>query len=276
MKKMNKISSVDNINFIIEEAEDLAAEHEYEEEQLESIDSAETKTICKYCNGTGIRIINGKAVRCLLCSSADKFVTDNKESKGNINERINILIPKKYVNNVFTPELIEMPEHSQNFNGFIECLKDIYSKILLGESLDRSYYIFGYQGLGKQHWVYACIQECIKKNLTVAPYLDTKEILALAKKDGFDNSILDSDLVFIKMSTGLIDIQDVQVVRMVLDRRARNDKPTVVVSRYSKSYINKIDKTIEKCFISNNEINSGNLCEFSRLVYCPAIGNSDK
>ena len=241
----------------------------------------EDSPVCEHCNGTGVRLVEGKAVKCLYCIDIRRPINSIQEIGGDkskyLTEKILRSIPAKYVNKTFTPELITPPEKSSNFGSYISALSDIYSKIISGEVLSRSAYVFSFQGLGKQHWVYSCIQECLKQGLSVSPYLDTKEAVSLFKSEELPNSYFTNDYVFLKMATGLLDFNDVSIMRLLLDRRARNNRPTIIVSRYSKTYITKIDKTIEGCFISNgNGDLEKSFYEYSRLLYIPAIGNSDK
>lgn len=222
--------------------------------------------ICDYpgCQDTGYVFKKGKANKCPRCNTGVNKPTLTQEKVEELQENLNI--PKEYRDIEFDPEIIKNSKsisqdikEDPKFNFYLDNIKEIYNEITIGNSLKNSVFIIAPQGFGKTHFVYGCINSLINYGGTVAPYLDSKEIYEKLKKKEDLRELLKSDLCFIKMAAGLINKNDTQVVKLVVNKRARRSLSTIITSRFPVNYLNEIDMDLERYLVRGNISSYSNL-----------------
>ena len=189
-------------------------------------------------------------------------------------------IPAAYRGILFDRKKIERehPEAAQraDYIKYLDVLSDIYAGIADGRKLARSYFISAPQGNGKLSWVYSCIQLAMTKGFTVVPYLDSYQYDLLFKHFRYNvepkkgmasiDSFFTVDYCFIKPIVGVLTNRDLQLIKTLVDARARNGLGTIVVSRFPYHYILQAEQTMKDCITFDSGYEG-----FSKMLY---IGSS--
>lgn len=211
---------------------------------------------CKICRDTGmiIDVKNKKSVKCNHCHSYNILNQLNEVHIDVVNDRADELgIPTVYKEKEFLPELIKKNEAIlRNFREdpmmelYIRKLNYLHNQISVGVKLENSFIIMAPQGYSKNHFVYCSIREALKYGYSVAPYMDTEEWLELKIKDKVKfKEYLRRDLVFVKLLPAYISVDDTQMMKYIVDKRARLDLPTIVTSRFNTSFLHYVELHLE-------------------------------
>jgi len=214
--------------------------------------------VCRKCFGRRKVQSGNIMIPCPDCNEQKEVEAIESVQPGTLDK---IAIPELYRGKVFNRAVIER-DHSadtarQDFNLYLDTLLGIYTNIAEGVKLDKSYYIFAPQGYGKTNWVYSCMQLALGNGLSVTPYYDTYQYDLLHKYYRYNyeprkdlaniTDFYNADLCFIKPQVGVITNRDFQLIKTLLDCRARNGLPTIVVSRFQLGYVLKVEKTMTEC-----------------------------
>lgn len=244
--------------------------------------SKDKEYVCNLCKDTGYRLDGSKVSKC-TCVMGTKGVILDEET---IDEITIDIIPEEYRGIIFEPDKIKNDpriemyiKNDPMFDYYIDSITEIYNKINVGEKLKYSVLITAPQGLGKAHFVYACMNAGIRGGLDVAPYLDCLEIYDLLnltsdmrygnkrrQNEAFEklDKIYNSDVCFIKIPTGLtIQHNTTQTLKLVVDRRARKGLYTIVTSRFPVTYIYATEVNLDRFIITGNYGNEK--FDYSRL-----------
>lgn len=215
------------------------------------------------CNDTGFILVNGKPKRCTQCNTGTNNVTLDDTEVEKLSEEIQI--PEKMKDIVFKSDKIrndpKIETHIKDdprFEYYLDMLQEIYNKINVGGKISTSIIVTAPQGLGKNHFVYSCMNSALRTGKTVAPYLDSLQIYNLFDRGwGEDLKTIEmiesSDVTFIKIPTGLTFLkQSTQTLKLVVDRRARRDLPTIVISRFPVNYLYSIEVNLDRFIVTRS------------------------
>lgn len=254
---MDLLSSWNNHKKIKRDINDLRTAEKGENAFKEAKSKKTEKPIkCKMCRDSGliIDVVNKKSVRCTHCYSYNILNQLEELDEDLVNDKIDELkIPNIYKDKKFLPEKIKENEAIlRNFREdpmmelYIRKLRHLHNQLSLGVKLENSYIIMAPQGYSKNHFVYRSIADALKVGYSVAPYLDTEEWLELKIRDRVRfKEYISRDLVFVKLLPAYISVDDTQMMKYILDKRARLDLPTVVTSRFNASFLHYVELHLE-------------------------------
>lgn len=205
---------------------------------------------CSVCRDRGFYIEKGKAKRCSNCDGIMKkedIVEKSKEELEVLYEKLNI--PEYYLERNFDPSVLKNDENLPlevrrdiKMDFYINQIVGIYDYFVLGKKLENSFILMSPQGNSKSHFVFSCIREALKHGLSVSPYYDTSEIHKFIKFDDIKlKELLETDIVFIKVVPAFVSKTDTQVLKFIMDKRARRNLPTIVTSRFNMGYLGGIE-----------------------------------
>lgn len=229
---------------------------------------------CKDCFDRGYIIKQGKASKCKSCEGlslqADVLEKSDEEVSLTVN---NLNIPEFYKAKEFTPEILKKDENLSlsvrndvMMDYYIKQLKKVMDNFILGQKLDNSYLIMAPQGYSKSHFVYCSMIEAIKRGFSVSPYYDTGEIYKMHYSDDMKlKEVLESDLCFIKIMPAFVSKKDTQAVKYVLDKRARRNLPTIVISRFNMGYLGDIEPHLGNNFGLKN-VDKGDYAKLKEIL----------
>ena len=214
----------------------------------------EKKYRCEVCYDRGYKVVRGKASKCDVCVGIPKEEVEEL-SDGDVAVRLAELnIPEFYRGRKFEIEVLKMDENLDMglrrdplMENYMMQLRRIHDEIYLGKKLDNSVLVMAPQGYGKNHFVYACQEELVRRGFSVSEYLDTYDLVQMIRSGDLGN-ILSVDVCFLKVSTAFVSKQDTQAIKFVLDKRARRNLPTVVTSRFNMGYLSEIEPHLENNF----------------------------
>lgn len=225
---------------------------------------------CDLCYGRKIYLDdNGDPQECPKCAS--KKIVDVLQA---IPEKKLVIIPDAYKGVMWnenavreTPHLPRETVMHDNFTIFLQRMTAMVGAFSIGKLPDRSCLIAAPPGSGKNHAVYASMQGALAAGLTVAPYYDVGQIRELMKNEKMPESYWEAQVCFVKMMVGNITLSDIQVMKIVADRRARLGLPTIVMSRYPISYLSS--GYLEPSLVEtvNTNVSRG---DFFRFLYIAA------
>lgn len=223
--------------------------------ELEFLSKDSNLTIrCNVCSDRGFFVIEGKTQKCVSCDGYNILNEISEVSEFSIQRNLEkVNIPDLYIGREFKPSEIKSNEsilknlrEDPMMDLYIRKLEILHNNISLGIKLDNSYILMAPQGYSKNHFVYCSMQKAIEKGYSVAPYLDTEELLELKirKPEVFKEYLL-SDLMFIKLLPAYISIDDTQMMKYIVDKRSRFGLPTVVTSRFNTSFLHGVELHLE-------------------------------
>lgn len=233
------------------------------------------KYVCTFpgCEDTGYFTENGIVKKCPQCNTGTNKAVILEEDHENMLDKLNI---PEHLRDIYFDEdkikkdlnIEEYIKNSSSFGYYLSSLRTVYNKIMVGDKLNKSLLISAPQGLGKNHFVYSCINAALKYGSTVAPYNDSKEIHQKYIKGEDISDIENSDICFIKIPTGLTVKQDTQIIKLITDRRARKSLPTIVTCRFPVTFLYTIEINLDRFIVTNKYENLGR--DYSRLylVHC--------
>lgn len=166
-------------------------------------------------------------------------------------------IPRYYQEVVFDSEILqtaypELTTHRQ-FKAYCDQLEKIHNIFKAGQIPSQSALIIAPPKRGKQIFAFSCMQHALANGYSIVPMLDTsewrrlnllsseralsKEIKSLAYSV---DDIVSADVVFLT-----IDKDNFQgayrAIESLVDKRARRDKPTFIISRYTVEQLSLLD-----------------------------------
>ena len=209
---------------------------------------------CEYCYDRGVRVEKGKAMKCEHCLGVPKEAVEELSDADVSVRLLELNIPEYYRGREFDIKVLKTDENLDMalrrdvlMDSYIHSLERVYAEILLGKKLDNSVLVMAPQGYGKNHFVYACQEELVRRGFSVNEYVDTYDLVQRVRS-GDLGDVLTVDVCFIKMSTAFLSKQDTQVVKLILDKRSRRGLPTVVTSRFNMGYLSEIEPHLENNF----------------------------
>lgn len=200
------------------------------------------------CRGTKMVYKDGELVPCTNpeCLPVDLAPQAEKLLTGDLN-----LVPKLYRSGLFQPDQLYrselIPETSKvdgKFVRYVKTLDKMVASIGAGMVPSRSYFIAAPPGFGKNNAVYASMVGGMFKGLKVAPYYDAAQARELYEKGKLDDDYYNSDILFIKMTAGNVTVSDLQMCKLITERRARLSKGTIVTSRMPVNYFKSMEPSI--------------------------------
>lgn len=211
---------------------------------------------CKVCRDTGIvlDVANKKSKKCSACNSYNILNQIEEVNEDIVNDKLDELnIPDFYKGKEFNPDLIKSNvailknlREDPMMELYIRKLKHLHNHISSGIKLENSFIIMAPQGYSKSHFVYCSIESALKYGYSVAPYLDTEEWLELKIKEPLKfKEYLKRDVLFIKLLPAYISVDDTQMMKYIVDKRARLNLPTIVTSRFNTSFIHSVELHLE-------------------------------
>lgn len=255
---------------------------------LEVNDSFDT---CPKCGGAGIYKITKDGydyfVDCEECEKR-KMSGETKEIMTDDMTLDKYKIPQEYRNKIFyVTNLDRYSDRVDNLKllEFKKTLSGIYRKIESSGLIKNSYFIHLDDLEVEYNFVFSCIQTALQKGLTAVPYLDTMELDLLyinalypeRHKDLADrvkfslDSFFTADYCFIKLCELLTkdtSTRSIHILKTILDRRARQGKPTVLLSSKPYNYIKAIDPMFTKELIVPQKTSVGH----SKFIYVSMYG----
>lgn len=182
-------------------------------------------------------------------------------------------IPSFYKTNVWNTtelresyiDLMDSPSFNMYVNQLYKCLEIIKS----GALPTTSAIVSSPTGYSKTTWAYSCILEAFRHGYKVAPLIDTTQLkrIMIASSEGITkNSFHDgfhysqyvsSDILFVCVTKGPEYVYAYEVITAILDIRSRLDKPTIIISDFSKRQLSALDDTkiLDRLISAKGKIN---------------------
>lgn len=209
---------------------------------------------CSNCQDRGYVVLEGKTKKCKSCDGYNILNEIKEVNDFSIERNLKSLnIPEFYLGKKFNAEEIKTNEailknlrEDPMMELYIRKLTHLYNNISLGIKLENSFIIMAPQGYSKNYFVYCSMQEAVKYGYSVAPYLDTEEWLELKiKNEEKFKEYIRKDILFMKLLPAYVSVDDTQMVKYILDKRARLGLPTIVTSRFNSSFLHYIELHLE-------------------------------
>lgn len=245
-KKVIDNNSTDSVvNYMIEKL--VKPKNSSGAELFQREDVKEPEFSCSTCHDKGFYIDHGEVHKCTNCKSY--FIKNDVQSELVEEKSDELQIPTIYRNMPFTKDKLLTSEsidaairQKVDFKYYAKELERLLDYYKLGIKLDKSYIIMSPQGTGKNNFVYSCMEAALKKGLSVAPYLDTEELLVMRMTSPLQfKELIRKDVLFVKALVSYLDIEDTEMIKYIVDKRSRLDLPTVVISRFNMKYIGSIE-----------------------------------
>lgn len=205
---------------------------------------------CEECRDRGFRVIGGKPVKCKACLNVPKRESVVERTVADVEKELRDLgVPEFYVGREFeiegllTDEKLDIAVRRDMLMKFyVKQMRVLFDEFSLGKKIGNSYLVMAPQGNGKANFVYASMQMALKFGYSVSEYYDTGELCEMyyANDDRF-RKVMEADVCFVKMQTAFLNKKDTQIVKLILDRRARRNLPTIVTSRFNMKYLSGIE-----------------------------------
>lgn len=157
-------------------------------------------------------------------------------------------IPKAYVNMSWsTQQLIDTHPgiiYEDKFKRYYTQLEKILSIFAEGKIPNQSAIIIADRAMGKRIFAYNCLKLAAKHGYSICPILDNTEVKYISLKSASDpNSkylfnhislerIIFSDVLFLSVDYDNYS-SALRTIESIMDKRARFDKPTFIISRYN-------------------------------------------
>lgn len=223
------------------------------EQELPTYIRPESKIRCKNCGDKGFYIVKGTTVKCTDCSTYKKVHGTASEKLDNKLKELNI--PEYYLTHEFDTKKIhdgktrEEQQHD-NYDIYRANLRMLYDTFTKGGLPKTSYFVAAPIGYGKNHFVYSSMKTLSEYGLDIPPYLDTEELLELRLTNplAFQEHIK-SPILFIKILVAYTEVEDVEMMRYIVEKRGRMNLPTVVLSRYNYNYLSRLEPHLESLFV---------------------------
>lgn len=202
---------------------------------------------CATCSDKGFFIDRGQVVTCTDCRTY--FIKHDIKKEIVEESADSLLIPPFYRDNPFNKQTLLQSEdissevrQKMDFKYYANQLENILDHYRLGIKLTKSYIIMSPQGNGKNHFVYSCMYHGLQKGYSVAPYLDTEELLVMRMTAPLKfKELIQKDILFVKVLVSYTDIEDTEMIKYIVEKRGRLNLPTVVVSRFNMKYLSSIE-----------------------------------
>jgi len=237
-----------------------------EEEKL-GLEEDSDSEVCKKCWGRG-KVYNRDTRKVEDCECVRKKLSMQSQSSTDLLETSNIIIPIQYKGVIFNKNLISNYNNS-SYGIFVNTMEEVYSEIIARKIIKYSLFIYAEPNNGKSSWVYACMQECINGGMSTYNYKDTSEMGRLLTIPEEEQIISSVDYLFCKVKVAGVTKHDLDTICLLLDKRAREGKPTIIVSRFSKANLLSIDphSYLRDLIIEpSNDFLNGNFC-LNKLIY---------
>ena len=210
------------------------------------------EVLCKNCWNKGFTIIRGKTVICTECLTYKKVHGSKVEqSKSRIAE---LNIPEYYQTHTFDTRKLQQDktldeQRHDNYDIYRANLRMLYENFEKGALPKASYFIAAPLGYGKNHFVYSSMLRLLECGLTIPPYLDTEELLELrlTNPNAFQQHIK-APMLFIKILVAYTEVEDVEMMRYITEKRGRMNLPTIIVSRYNYNYLSYLEPHLSNLF----------------------------
>lgn len=221
---------------------------------------------CELCGGIGVRFVNGVPIKCSCTQNLGNFKRYDED------ELIEKIVPDKYRDMEF--DIVRFKELYSNDRNIISYKHVITVMNNLNKAVNNAlkplYSLFLYfpYGCNEDEFVYITLKDAIKSGFKVVPYIDTMDFDRLINKEiddieGFNlDDFFDSDIMFLKLPYGLIKARDVQIARIIVDKRARKNNATMIISNIPYEYLVKVDPFFARFVTDKNDEAS-----LSRLLY---------
>lgn len=213
---------------------------------LDGIQIAEEKPPCQCWGRKVILNESGDLVPCPTCAVITNSPAHSVDPGANIE-----LIPEKFRDVFFDITKIlednKIPEKVRKdltFPIYLKALEKIVYSSSNGMLSSKSLFLAAPPGFGKNHAVYAAMEGAMRYGLTVAPYYDCGELREMIDKQQLKSDYYTADICFVKITSGNVTVQDLQCAKLITERRARRNKPTIITSRMPVNYFTKMEPSI--------------------------------
>lgn len=211
------------------------------------------KAVCPSCGGRP----KGKKV-CDVCGAgkyAKKIDYFRLENEGILQR---LYIPEFFTRETYSKNILLAEKEHLKDNGAFQMYLDKVDRLIgaigRGTKLESSLFISAPSGFGKEHMVYTLMCIALDRGLTVFPYIDLAEAEALMTsfeegndKDPIRESITFTDLELYESDVCILKVphannsHSFKTALKVIDRRARRNKSTIIISRYHIRYFAMLD-----------------------------------
>lgn len=168
-------------------------------------------------------------------------------------------IPTHYLNSNWDETILIKDKDAytgdETFNTYLKQLSMVYRHLETGGLMRNSALIASPIGFGKTTWAYNCMRELIKSNYNICPLLDTSQLKSLQTlyyekptwtRDwcGYTyTDYINSDVLFISVTKSPEYIYAARLIIDIVDTRSKLSKPTIVLSDWPISSLQKSDST---------------------------------
>lgn len=166
-------------------------------------------------------------------------------------------IPKAYVNMPWsTQQLIDTHPniiYEDKFKRYYTQLEKILSIFAEGKIPNQSAIIIANRAMGKRIFAYNCLKLAAEHGFSICPILDNTEVKYISLKSATQpdskylfnhislEKILFSDVLFLSVDYDNYS-SALRTIESIMDKRARFDKPTFIISRYNLSKLSYYDR----------------------------------
>lgn len=167
-------------------------------------------------------------------------------------------VPKAYRGVAWSIDTLNMTHADitgkKSYQTYASGLEKLHSIFISGRIPKNSIFIVAPQQFSKMTFAYSCLQLAYKNGHRIFPILDTQQLkrfLALSvdkpnspllKQYNYTyEDLLNADIVFITVAKGYSRNAGFEIIDQVIDMRSRNDKATIVLSRFTLNDISGFD-----------------------------------
>ena len=207
--------------------------------------------ICPLCNGKGYKLkkINNQFKK-TVCKCQKEMV--NLDEISEMSEDILY----KYIPNELYHEDISITKLKENkvigseweveFSKYINFVSKFPTSLAIGKMPTKSYFVVAPPNFGKKFFIYNCIKKTLMGGKTPTELLDTAELYTLYSQKEYKqlkDYFLNHDIVFMTVGNSP-NMNDVIVLKHMMDLADRFGKPIIMISRISVPYFLNFDANL--------------------------------
>ena len=217
-------------------------------------------SVCMTCRGQGTP---GGCPACGKNSIAASVVVDRLSDE----MLEDLSIPAQYKNIEWNPELL-IANHpklrgSEDFKMYVSILTKCIKQCKEGLIPKKSMLLVAPSGMGKRTFAYCVMKECIRHGFSTCQIVDTtqyRRLNILSSERPFSQAVTEFPVTIEKLHS--VDVlfvtvdqlsigNSLRVVAQICDRRARQGKPTIILSRYAPGRMKAFDRDFDESSFIN-------------------------
>ena len=200
-----------------------------------------SKFVCMYCRDEG----------CDKCKTEEELnQLNNLKTTRIIQTKGKNIIPNNYVGVDWDKDILNTDygiyRNDIYYEAYVDLMDKYITRLRQGEFTNKSIMLSSPKRMSKTIWAYNVLSEYLKKGKKVFPIINTEElkyylnkILTTQNKDyikslGTYDDFLEADILIVSVVIGYKRHYAYEIIEEVLSLRSRFEKPTIILSEYSK------------------------------------------